>query len=195
MTLQQRLLLHCAELWRALFAWIPGGPGVMARRLAFGPLFGRAGRFRCGVGVAIQGFGNISFGRNVGFNRYSSLYAARGVISLGSNVFLGDFSSINANDAQIRIGNNVAIGPMCIIQGANHNFDDLTKPIVDQGHTQGQVIIEDNVWIAAHCTILPGAHLESGCVIAAGAVVRGRIPANSVAGGVPAKIIRERGRV
>ncbi|MDR2489636.1 MAG: acyltransferase [Desulfovibrio sp.] len=193
MTVTERMLLQWEECWRCLWGWIPGGLGSLLRMLLYRHLFAGAGPFRSGVGVVVQGFRHIRLGRGVGLNRYSSLYAARGKISLGDNVFLGDFSSVNANDAEISIGSNVAIGPMSLIQGANHTFDRLDIPIVRQGHQPSRVIIEDDVWIAAHCVILPGAHIRSGAVVAAGAVVTGEVPENTVVGGVPAKVLRHRG--
>lgn len=192
MTFKKRLILQAEEAWRFVWGWIPGGPGTLLRRYAYRPFFANAGFFRSGVGVVIQGFGNIELGRGVGLNRHSSLYAFRGSISLGDNVFLGDFSSINANDACVTIGNNVAIGPMCVIQGANHRFDRLDLPIVKQGHIASRVDIEDDVWIGAHCVILPGTRVGSGAVVAAGAVVSKDVPPMSVVGGVPAKVLRFR---
>jgi galactoside O-acetyltransferase len=194
MNLQERLWLQGEEAWRCLLGWIPGGPGTLLRRLLYRPFFHGAGPgLRTGVGVVIQGFRHISLGHHVGLNRHSSLYAARGRICLGNRVFLGDFSSINANDADIRIGDNVAIGPMVLIQGANHTFERLDLPLVDQGHTPSSVTIDDNVWIAAHVTILPGVHIHSGAVVAAGAVVSRDVPADTVVAGVPARVLRPRG--
>lgn len=192
MTSRERVFLQLEELWRCLWGWIPGGPGTLLRRALYRPLFAKAGSFRSGVGVVVQGFRHIRLGRGVGLNRHSSLYAARGQITMGDNVFLGDFSSINANDAEIIIGSNVAIGPMTLIQGANHNCDRLDLPIVEQGHRTSRVVIEDNVWIAAHCVILPGVRVASGAVVGAGAVVNKDVPANAVVGGVPAKVLRYR---
>ncbi|MDR2161607.1 MAG: acyltransferase [Desulfovibrio sp.] len=194
MILRERLYLQGEELWRCLLGWIPGGPGTILRRLLYRPLFHAAGPgLRTGVGVVIQGFRNISLGRGVGLNRHASLYAARGRLRLGSRVFVGDFSSLNANDAEISIGNNVAIGPMVLIQGANHTFDRMDIPITDQGHDPSLVIIEDNVWIAAHVTILPGVRICSGAVVAAGSVVTADVPADAVVAGVPARVLRFRG--
>lgn len=194
MTLRERVYLQLEELWRCLWGWLPGGPGTVLRRILYRPLFAKAGSFRSGVGVVVQGFRHISLGRDVGLNRHSSLYAARGRITLGDSVYLGDFSSINANDAEIVIGSNVAIGPMTLVQGANHNFDRLDLPIVRQGHRPARVVIEDDVWIAAHCTILPGVRIGSGAVVGAGAVVNKDVPANAVVGGVPARVLRYRGQ-
>ena len=193
MTGKERILLQWEEFWRMLWGWVPGGPGTMLRRFLYRPLFASAGSFRSGVGVVIQGFRNIRLGNGVGLNRHSSLYAARGEITLGNRVFLGDFSAINANDARIVIGNDVAIGPMTLIQGANHKFDDRNMPIIDQGHVESFVVIEDNVWIAAHCTIVPGVRIHRGAVVGAGSVVTKDVPPDAVVAGTPARVLRFRG--
>ncbi len=192
LSVRQRVMLQAEEFWRLLWGWIPGGPGTLLRRWLYRPFFARAGAFRSGIGLVVQGFGNIHMGSGVGLNRHVSLYASRGTITLGDRVFVGDFSSINANDAEIRIGNDVIIGPMCLVQGANHAFGRLDIPIARQGHVPSSVSIEDNVWIAAHCVILPGVRIASGAVIAAGAVVTRDVPPNAVVGGVPAKILSYR---
>ena len=71
-----------------------------------------------------------------------------------------------------------------------HNFNNKEMYIQDQGHTSADIIIEDNCWIAANVTILGGVKISSGSVVGAGAVVTKDIPANSVAIGVPAKVVK-----
>lgn len=193
MTVKERLFLQLEEFWRLVWGWIPGGPGTLLRRWLYRPLFASAGPFRSGTGVVVQGFRHISLGSGVGLNRHVSLYAARGKIVMGDEVFIGDFSSVNANDAEICIGSRVAVGPMTLIQGANHAFDRMDLPIVQQGHVPARVDIEDNVWIGARCVILPGVRIRSGAVVAAGAVVSRDVPANAVVGGTPARVLRYRG--
>ncbi|WP_280528702.1 DapH/DapD/GlmU-related protein [Actinomyces faecalis] len=52
------------------------------------------------------------------------------------------------------------------------------------------VTIEDDVWVGANATILPGVHIGYGAVIAAGAVVSAHVPPMTVVAGVPARVIR-----
>nr|WP_143033346.1 DapH/DapD/GlmU-related protein [Prevotellamassilia timonensis] len=61
---------------------------------------------------------------------------------------------------------------------------DITPP--------GKVIIEDDCWIGFNVIILPGVTIGKGSIIGAGAVVTKSIPPYSVAGGVPAKVIKSR---
>ena len=57
-------------------------------------------------------------------------------------------------------------------------------------YSKGPVIIEENVWIGDKVTILPGVTVGQGAVIAANSVVSKDVPAFSVVGGIPAKVIK-----
>jgi virginiamycin A acetyltransferase len=91
----------------------------------------------------------------------------------------------------IRIGNQVAIAANCTLAPVNHAYHDRSRAIREQGFlaSKGGIVIEDDVWIGANCVLLDGAVLEQGCVIAAGSIVRGRIPAYSVNAGQPLQVI------
>lgn len=52
------------------------------------------------------------------------------------------------------------------------------------------IVIQDGVWVGAGAIILPGITIGMGSVVAAGAVVAKDVPANTIVGGVPARIIR-----
>ena len=52
------------------------------------------------------------------------------------------------------------------------------------------VVIEDDVWLGARVTVLPGARIGRGSVVGAHAVVRGVIPLAALAVGVPARVVR-----
>lgn len=112
----------------------------------------------------------------------------------------------------IELGNNVQFGPGCIIQcdtkiGNNvllaHNVAMIGKddhlfcfpgtPIWYSGRgDRFKTIIEDDVWIGHNAIILSGVHIGSGSIIASGAVVTKDVPACSIVGGNPAKLIKKR---
>ena len=134
---------------------------------------------------------NIIFGKGVGISRNCSFYADGGKIIIGDKTAFNENCHINAsNGGIIKIGKKCPIGPNVVMRTSFHNFNNKEMYIQDQGHTSADIIIEDNCWIAANVTILGGVKISSGSVVGAGAVVTKDIPANSVAIGVPAKVVK-----
>jgi len=119
------------------------------------------------------------------------------IIEVPQNVSIGDNVHINARcwfsgGGGLTIGNNALIGPHVIIHTANHNYESLSTSMDKQGHTFKAVIIEDDVWIGANATILPGVTIKKGCIIGAGSVVTKSTEEYGIYGGVPAKKIKDR---
>ncbi len=92
---------------------------------------------------------------------------------------------------RIEVGRNCMIGPQCYLTDANHGSA-MGTPVKDQPMQTKPVIIEDEVWLGAGVCVLPGVRLGRGCIIGAGAVVTGDIPAHAIAVGVPARVVRQR---
>ena len=85
------------------------------------------------------------------------------------------------------------IGPYCMLHTANHNFDDPSRPVVDQGWEDvGPMHIGRNSWIGMGSVVLPGVRIGEGCVVGAGSVVTRDLEDFTVAVGNPAKAIRSR---
>ena len=85
------------------------------------------------------------------------------------------------------------MGPEVIVYTSGHKFDRTDITMIEQGSTvPEQVTIGNDVWIGRRVIIMPGVTIGDGCVIGAGAVVTKDIPPYSVAGGVPAKVIKSR---
>jgi acetyltransferase-like isoleucine patch superfamily enzyme len=87
----------------------------------------------------------------------------------------------------LRIGHDVSVSPEVMILTGEHGHD---QPGFEFGTRA--VVIEDHVWIGSRALILPGASLGRGAVVAAGAVVSGRVAPMTVVGGVPARPLRTR---
>lgn len=161
--------------------------------------------------------GNIVFGKNVTIEKYTRLDGyAKEKIELGDNVKIGAYSNLLSTShfskygKGLKMGNNSAIGDYThfgapggivigddVIMGSyisfhseNHNFQDTSKLIREQGVTSKGIILGNNIWVGAKVTFLDGSKIGNNSVVAAGAVVNGEFPANVVIGGVPAKILK-----
>lgn len=131
-----------------------------------------------------------SCGNNVAV--FSNVYLYRiHNLEIGDNVSIHPMCYIDASGG-IKIGRDVSIAHSTSIMSEEHIFSDLKVNIKDQGCEFKSTLIRDNVWIGAGCRILAGSNIESGSIIAAGAVVKGNISENTIAGGIPAKFIKER---
>lgn len=115
-----------------------------------------------------------------------------GIISIGSNCSINPYTIIYGHGPGTIIGNNVLIAGQCMIIPANHIFSRLDVPINQQGTNSKGIVIEDDVWIAAGCTILDGVRIGKGAIVAAGSVVNRSVAPYSIVGGVPAKFIKSR---
>ncbi|WP_431836022.1 sugar O-acetyltransferase [Cellulomonas sp. Y8] len=116
------------------------------------------------------------------------LYVAYGVHThLGSGIYLNTGTTI-VDDSPVHIGDRVMFGPHVTLATAGHPLHPETRATGAQ--FSAPIVVEDDVWIGANVTVLPGVTIGAGSVVAAGAVVSSDVPANVVVGGVPARILR-----
>lgn len=122
---------------------------------------------------------------------YQSLY-------VGNCVTLGGFSDLCSTNARIIIGNHVVFGPHVSMRGGDHRTDLVGRFVDTVGEGEklpendADIVIEGDNWIGMNVTILKGVTIGRGAIIAAGAVVTRDIPPYSIAGGVPAKVLKMR---
>jgi acetyltransferase-like isoleucine patch superfamily enzyme len=114
-------------------------------------------------------------------------------ICIGDNVGLNYDCHIGCINS-VTIGNNVLFASRVFVtdhfHGDTHRESLLIGPRDRVPYCKGPVIIEDNVWIGEGAAIMPNVTIGRNSIIGANAVVTRSIPANSVAAGVPAKIIK-----
>ena len=117
-----------------------------------------------------------------------------GSIDIRDHVHIGPNCLLGAAESLV-IGRYTLIGFNCSIGGLQHGFDDIDTPIVQQDLvSRGGVVIGENVWLGAGVNIMDGVQIGDGAIIGAGSVVTQNIPANSIAVGSPARVIRQRTR-
>ena len=105
---------------------------------------------------------------------------------LGKNVFINAGCQFQ-DQGGITIGDGTLVGPKTVIATLNHH----QNPEKRANLIPKPVKIGCNVWIGANVTILPGVTIGDGAIIASGAVVNRDVMANTIAGGVPAKYIKD----
>lgn len=139
----------------------------------------------------------IHIGKRVTVGKYSLIECTSVLWNLGEGLRVGDGSSIGDYSfigcaAGVTIGANVLMGQRVSFHSQNHNFDDVTRPIREQGVTSSPIVIGDNCWLGAGSIVLSGVEIGAGSVVAAGSVVNRSFGPNSVLAGVPARLVRLR---
>ena len=106
-------------------------------------------------------------------------------IHVGKNVFIN--CGCHFQDwGGIYIGDGTLIGSQVVLATINHGM--LPEKRAD--NHPASIHIGNNVWIGSHVTILPGVTVGDGAIVAAGAVVTKDVAANTVVGGIPAKVLK-----
>jgi serine acetyltransferase len=114
----------------------------------------------------------------------------RPVLRIGDGCVIGRGSHIVAHYS-IVIGDDVFTGPYVYVTDQNHGYADPDVPIGRQWPSNTAVSIGAGSWLGAGAIVLPGACIGRNVVVAAGSVVRGRVPDRCVVAGVPARVVRE----
>ena len=157
-------------------AWLPistNPGGSFAKRLRYilcRPLF-----LSCGKGVNVERLADFSLGRHLKIGNYSGL---------GVNCRVR---------GKVTIGDNVMMGPDVIILTRSHNAQDVDVPMRHQGASEAPVSIGNDVWIGTRAIIMPGVSIGDGVIIGSAAVVTRDVPPYTVVGGIPARVIMQRG--
>lgn len=117
------------------------------------------------------------------------------IIRAGLHLEIGEESQIGPfcvffGGNNIKIGKNVIIAPHCVFAAGNHDYKQFLTPMrFASSISDGPIIIEDNVWIGANCTITDNVLIGTESIVAANSVVTKNVEPYSIVGGVPAKKI------
>ena len=115
-----------------------------------------------------------------------------GSVALGAETHVQSRCHFSAYQGSIKIGRRVEIAPNCLFYPYNHGTAP-DQPVRSQPlDSRGDIVIEDDVWLGAGVTVLDNVHIGQGAVIGAGSVVTQNIPPNTIAVGVPARVVRSR---
>jgi len=205
------------EMIAFLVGSLPGPPGLLLRKWLYPGLFRRAGRgLLVGRNVTLRHAAKIRLGSNVVIDD-NVVIDAKGDgnhgITIDDNVFIGRNTIVYCKNGDIHLKRGVNLSANCclfssnrltmeadimvgaytyILSGGEYDYRDRDTRFVDQSgmETKGPLTIGSNTWIGARVTVVDGASIGEHCVIGAGAVVTTPVPADSLAVGVPARVVR-----
>lgn len=127
----------------------------------------------------------VKIGKGSTFHMWANFYDTK--IKIGKDTIIGNHAFLDGR-GQITIGDHVDIASEVMVYNSEHNLDDPEFRAREE-----EVEINDYVFIGPRAIILPGVTIGKGAVVAAGAVVTKDVPDFAIVGGVPAKVIGERG--
>jgi acetyltransferase-like isoleucine patch superfamily enzyme len=146
-----------------------------------------------GEGARIPGGGTLSFAPTSTVQRFAVLNAGTGaVIRIGRGSRIGAFAVISAV-REIDIGDDVLIADRVFITDHQHESEDRTRPVMEQGvGPAARVAVGAGCWLGVNVCLMPGVSLGQDCIVGAGSVVTRSFPAGSILAGVPARLLRQR---
>jgi acetyltransferase-like isoleucine patch superfamily enzyme len=133
-------------------------------------------------------FNPFTLGADAVIEEYAVVNNGMGAVHIGNNTFVGLFDVVIG---PVTIGDHVIIAQNVVISGLNHGYEDVNIPIKDQPCTTAEIIIEDECWIGANAVITAGVRIGKHSVVAGGSVVTKNVPAYSIVGGNPAKVLKQ----
>lgn len=112
-----------------------------------------------------------------------------GNVEIGENCYINSGVVIYSGNG-VKIGRDVLIAANCTFAPVNHEYHARDRKIIDQRFmpSRGGIYVGDDVWIGANSVILDGAHIGTGVVIGAHAVVRGTLEDYGVYYGQPLRL-------
>jgi maltose O-acetyltransferase len=139
--------------------------------------------------IRLKGHGGTEFGHGVTLSGDVvpiEFVSYRGAcISIGDHTFINYGSSISAHK-RVKIGRHCHLGHYTLILDSNDHGVEEREAVLEPE----SVIIEDHVWIGSRVIILPGVFVGHHSVVGAGSIVTRNIPANCLAVGNPARVVR-----
>lgn len=140
----------------------------------------------------------VSIGKNIKLKRNWRIecYPRFGSLQLSPQLSIGDNVIINYGFTafvadKIEIGSNCIFAANVTLISENHGINpESEKPYHSQNLTTGPIFIGEGCWLGQNVCVLPGVHIGNKCIVGTNAVVNEDIPDNSIAVGIPAKVVK-----
>jgi acetyltransferase-like isoleucine patch superfamily enzyme len=130
----------------------------------------------------------IKFNGRINIKDYVEM-GGKGELIVGNHLGVNSYSRIIAHES-IKIGENVLLARYVSILDHDHDFLAIMKGDFNK-YVTDPIIIGNNVWIGDKVTITKGVRIGDNVIIGANSVVNKDIPSNSLAAGIPCKVIKE----
>ncbi len=143
--------------------------------------------FRSTARLDVLPFNGFSVGNHSVVEDYAVINNGMGPVAIGAHTFVGLYGVVIG---PVTIGDHVIIAQHVVISGLNHGYEDVTMPIKDQPCSAAEIVIEDECWIGANVVITAGVRIGKHAVVAAGSVVTKDVPAYTIVGGNPARVLK-----
>jgi acetyltransferase-like isoleucine patch superfamily enzyme len=134
----------------------------------------------------------LRLGKGVQISSFCKLKAIHGPLEVGEFTDIGPGCFVTAMQGGLSIGRNVLVGPNCAILSGTYIYDDLHRPLREQGHRSKGTRIGDNVLIGAGSVVLDGSDIGDGVIVSPNSVVSGRLEPNVIVQGNPARRVFRR---
>jgi len=149
---------------------------------------GRHASIRSRTRMDVLPFNKFHLGNDSTIEDFSTINNGVGDIYIGDRTRIGLGCTLIG---PVKIGNDVRLAQNIVMSGLNHNYEDISLPISQQGVTTAPIVIEDESWIGSNSVVLPGVTIGKHCVVAAGSIVIKDVPPWSVVAGNPARIMKQ----
>lgn len=194
----------------------PGALGLFLRSKLYPCLFKHCGRnVNFGTNVVLRNPNKIEIGDNsiiddnclldakgkqnrgilieegVFVGRNSILSCKNGDIVLRKKANIG-FNCEIFSGSHVEVGEGVLMAAYCYLIGGDHDVDNVSVSVTEQGSTSHGIKIEEGCWVGAGAKVLDGVAVGAHTIVGAGAVVTRDVPPYAIAAGVPAKVLRDR---
>ncbi|MCD2189296.1 acyltransferase [Actinomycetospora soli] len=137
------------------------------------------------------GLGRLEIGRFTHIGDRTKIRCHEGSLRIGDKAVFGADNTINAY-LDVEFGDATLLADWIYVCDFDHRYEDVHRPIKDQGIVKTPVRVGPETWVGTKVTILRGTTVGRGCVLGAHAVVKGIVPDHAVAVGAPARVVRDR---